>query len=55
MSRREPVASANLSSVRMDGRERPLSSRATTGWVVPIFRANSACVKSRAIANVDHC
>src|ERR1700759_926941 len=39
MRRREPVAAASLSSVRIDGRERPLSSRATTGWVVPILRA----------------
>ena len=29
----------------MDGRARPLSRRATTGCVVPIFRANSSCVR----------
>jgi len=31
MSRREPVASASRSSVRNEGRVRPLSRRATTG------------------------
>src|SRR5262245_11856409 len=40
--RREPVAAASLSSVLSEGRVRPLSSRATTGWVVPILRANSS-------------
>jgi len=44
MSRRDPVASARRSSVRIDGRTRPLSSRATTGCVVPIFRAGASCV-----------
>ena len=43
MSKRDPVASAKRSSVRMDGRVRPLSSRAMTGCVVPIFRASSSC------------
>jgi len=32
-------------SVRIDGRVRPLSSRATTGCVVPIFLASCACVR----------
>ena len=45
MSKRDPVASANRSSVRIDGRERPLSRRATTGCVVPILRASSSCVR----------
>jgi hypothetical protein len=45
ISKRDPVASAKRSSVRIDGRERPLSRRATTGCVVPILRASSSCVR----------
>src|SRR5437016_853690 len=45
MSRREPVAAARRSSVRIEGRVLPLSKRATTGWVVPIFRASACCVR----------
>src|SRR5271157_2988627 len=45
MSKRDPVASARRSSVRIDGRVRPLSKRATTGCVVPILRASSCCVR----------
>src|SRR5271157_4339057 len=45
MSKRDPAASARRSSVRIDGRVRPLSKRATTGCVVPILRASSCCVR----------
>ena len=45
MIKRDPVAFAKRSSVRIDGRPRPLSSRATTGCVVPIFRASASCVR----------
>ncbi len=45
MSKRVPVARARRSRVRIEGRARPPSSRARTGCVVPIFRANSACVR----------
>lgn len=45
ISRRDPVACANRSRVRIDGRTLPLSRRATTGWVVPIFRANCCWVR----------
>src|SRR3989442_9381397 len=45
MTRRGPVALARRSSVRIEARGRPLSRRATTGCVVPIFRASSSCVR----------
>lgn len=44
MSSRVPVAAASRSSVRVEGRLRPLSSRAMTDWVVSIRCASCSCV-----------
>lgn len=46
MRRRELVALANSSRVRVDGRTLPLSSRATTVWAVPIALATYSWVMS---------
>ncbi|MDV7402464.1 hypothetical protein RZS08_64175, partial [Arthrospira platensis SPKY1] len=50
---RVPVAFANRSSVRVEGRTRPPSRRATVDWVVFIRRASSSCViPARARASI---
>ena len=49
MRSRVPVARATFSSVRVDGHTRPLSSRATTDWVVAMRSASSAWVRCACV------